>query len=47
MMAERDKTQLDKFKQASSELETDNDPQHFRERLGKRVKHKPVESRNE
>lgn len=37
------KTQLDKFKQAARELETDNDPERFRERLGKLVKHKPVE----
>jgi hypothetical protein len=35
--------QLDKFKQAARELETDNDPKRFKERLGKLVKHKPVE----
>lgn len=38
-----DKTQLDKFKQAARKLETDDDPERFRERLGKLVKHKPVE----
>lgn len=37
-----DKTQLDKFKAAAREVETDDDPQRFKERLGKMVKHKPV-----
>lgn len=37
------KSQLDKFKEAARELETDNDPDRFKERLGKLVKHKPVE----
>lgn len=36
-------TQLDTFKQAARELETDNDPKRFKERLGKLVKHKPLE----
>jgi hypothetical protein len=36
-------SQLDKFKQAARELETDDDPARFKERLGKLVKHKPVE----
>ncbi len=36
-------SQLDKFKEAARELETDDDPQHFKERLAKVVKHKPVE----
>lgn len=35
--------QLDKFKQAARELETDDDPERFKERLAKLVKHKPVE----
>lgn len=39
----KEPTQLDKFKQAARELETDDDPARFRERLGKLVKHKPVE----
>ncbi len=38
-----DLSQLDKFKQAARELETDDDPKRFKERLGKLVKHKPVE----
>jgi hypothetical protein len=38
-----DKSQLEKFKQAARELGTDDDPQRFRGRLGKLVKHKPVE----
>lgn len=36
------KTQLDKFKQAARDLETDDDPKRFDARLGKLVKHKPV-----
>jgi hypothetical protein len=36
-------TQLDKFKQAARELETDDDPKRFKERLRQAVKHKPVE----
>ena len=35
--------QLDKFNEAARELETDDDPTRFKERLGKLVKHKPVE----
>jgi hypothetical protein len=35
--------QLDKFKQAARELECDEDESRFRERLGKLVKHRPVE----
>lgn len=37
-----DKPQLDKFKQAARELETDNDSKRFKELVGKLVKHKPV-----
>lgn len=37
-----DKSQVDKFKAAARELETDDDPQRFKERLEKIVKHKPV-----
>jgi hypothetical protein len=36
-------SQLDKFKQAARELGTDDDPERFKERLKKLVKHKPVE----
>lgn len=39
----KDKSQLDKFKEAARELEADDDEQHFKERLAKVVKHKPVE----
>ncbi len=35
-------SQLDKFKQAARELEADDDPQRFKERVGKLVKHKPA-----
>ena len=37
------KSQLDKFKEAARDLESDDDPERFKERLGKLVKHKPVE----
>jgi len=37
-----DQSQLDKFKQAARELETDDDPERFKDRLKKLVKHKPV-----
>ena len=36
-------SQSDKFKEAARALECDDDPDRFRERLGKLVKHKPVE----
>lgn len=42
-MAEEPGTQLGKFKEAARELETDDDPRHFKERLRELVKHKPVE----
>ena len=35
--------QRGKFEEAARELEADGDPERFRERLGKPVKHKPVE----
>ena len=35
--------QLEKFKRAARELETDDDPKHFSKRLAKLVRHKPVE----
>jgi hypothetical protein len=35
------KTQLDKFKEAARELETDDDEKRFDERVKKLVKHKP------
>lgn len=42
-MPEPDKRQIDKFKEAARDLETDDDPKRFDERLGKLVKHKQVE----
>ena len=41
-MMDQPPTQLDKFKEAARQLETDDDPERFKERLGKLVKHKPV-----
>lgn len=43
MSADAPKTQLNKFKEAAKQLETDDDPERFKERLRKLVKHKPVE----
>ena len=40
-------SQADKFKEAARELECDDDPERFRERVGKLVKHKPVEKRRD
>jgi hypothetical protein len=37
------KSQIDKFKDPARELETDDDPERFKEPVGKLVKHKPVE----
>lgn len=42
-MTDEPQTQLDKFKEAARQLETDDDSERFRERVGKLVKHKPVE----
>lgn len=36
-------TQLDKFKEAARQHETDDGPERFRGRMGKPVRHKPVE----
>ena len=41
-MAETDKTQREKFEQSARELETDDDPARFDERMAKLVKHKPA-----
>ncbi len=45
-MAEK-QTQLDKFKEAARELRTDNDEARFKEKLGKLVKHRPIEKPSE
>ena len=42
-MADPTPTHFDEFKQVTRELETDDDPERFKERLGKLAKHKPVE----
>lgn len=36
-------TQLDKFKEAARDMETDDDEARFDERLKKMVRHKPVD----
>lgn len=42
-MTDEPKSQLDKFKEAARQLETDDDPERFKERLAKIAKQKPVE----
>lgn len=37
------KSQIDKFKEAARELETDDDEQRFKEQLGKLVKQRPAD----
>jgi len=46
-MPDEPRTQLDKFKEVARQLETDDDPERFKERLGKLVKHRPVPERAE
>lgn len=41
-MSDNNKSQIDKFKEAARELETDDDPKRFEERLKKLVKQKPA-----
>lgn len=41
-MPDREPTQLDKFKQAARELETDDDEARFDEKMRKLMKQKPV-----
>jgi hypothetical protein len=41
-VTEREKPQLDKFKDAARELECDDDEQRFKKRLGKLVKQRPA-----
>jgi hypothetical protein len=42
-MTDADQSQLDKFKAAAKELETDDDEARFDERVKKLVKQKPAE----
>jgi hypothetical protein len=41
------KSQSDKFKEAARELECDDDPERFKDRLKKLVKHKPTPEKPE
>jgi hypothetical protein len=43
MPKNENEAQLQRFKEAARALECDDDPVRFRERVGKLVKHKPVE----
>jgi hypothetical protein len=42
-MTAKPQSQREKFEKAARELGTDDDPERFKRRLGKLVKHKPVE----
>ena len=46
-MSTQPESQLDKFKEAARQLETDDAPERFKERLAKLVKHKPVAEKPE
>ena len=46
-MTRAEQSQADKFKEAARQLETDDDPERFKERLKKLVKHKPVQEKPE
>ncbi len=46
-MTKEPKTQADRFKEAARDLETDDDPERFKERLRKLVKHKPAAERGQ
>jgi len=41
------KSQLDRFKEAARQLETDDDEDRFNEKLGKLVKQKPKDDKAE
>lgn len=42
-MSKPNPSQIDKFKEAARDLETDDDPERFKERLKEIARHKPVE----
>jgi len=43
MPSQSEQSQFDKFREAARDLETDDDPERFKERLEKLVKQKTVE----
>ena len=45
-MCSDQKTQLDKFKEAARQLETDDDEERFEERLKQMVRQKPNEKKS-
>ncbi|SMO94687.1 hypothetical protein SAMN06265173_12811 [Thalassovita litoralis] len=45
VVMEKDKTQLDRFKEAARELGTDDDEARFNEKLRKLVKQKPKDDK--
>lgn len=42
----KDKSQLDRFKEAARQLETDDDEERFNEKLRKLAKQKPDDKKN-
>lgn len=47
MTTDPKRSQLDKFKEAVRALETDDDPERFKDRLAMVVRHKPVPEKPE
>lgn len=47
MQPPEDQSQLNRFKEAARELETDDDESKFNKKLGKLVKQKPDENRDD
>jgi hypothetical protein len=46
-MTDADKDQLDRFKEAARQLETDDDEAKFNEKLGKLIKQKPDDKKDD
>lgn len=46
LMGKDERTQLDKFREAAREAETDDDEERFEERLKKLVKQKPKDDKD-
>lgn len=47
MPSTKDKPQIDKFKEAARQLETDDDEERFEERLKRIVKQKPDDKKDD
>jgi len=47
MPSQSEQSQFDKFREAARDLETDDDPERFKERLGKIARAKPKPEKGE